>query len=226
MRREFVSIDAVVFDAYGTLFDTASAARRHAAHLGERWTSLAQIWRDKQLQYTWLRGLSGQWADFWTVTSEALDFAMGSLNLADPVLRAGLMRTYLTPGAFPDVADALQHLHQSGKRVGILSNGSSTMLDGAVQHAGLGGMLSVVLSVDTVQTFKPHPKVYQLAVDAFELPAHRILFVSSNGWDAWSAKAFGFRVVWCNRSEQTPERLPCPPDQTVQGLASLPSLLL
>ncbi|MDE2253687.1 MAG: haloacid dehalogenase type II [Betaproteobacteria bacterium] len=225
MRPELISIDAVVFDAYGTLFDTASAARHHAAHLGERWTSLAQLWRDKQLQYTWLRALSGQWADFQTVTSEALDFAMESLGLVDTNLHADLMHAYLTPDPFPDVADTLQRLQQSGKRLGILSNGSAPMLAAAVQHAGLEGLLSAVLSVDRVQTFKPHRGVYQLAVDTFELPAHRMLFVSSNGWDAWCAKAYGFRVAWVNRGGLTPERLPASPDQTIPGLAPLPSLL-
>jgi 2-haloacid dehalogenase len=220
-------IRACVFDAYGTLFDVAAAARGAADALGvETVAPLAQLWRDKQLQYSWLRAVTGRHADFWQVTGDALDYALAALGLgSDPALRERLMRLYLTLDAYPEVPAALREVRAAGCATAILSNGTPAMLDAAVAHAGLGDLFDHMLSVEAVGVYKPHPKVYQLACDRLGLAPEAILFVSSNGWDAWSASAFGFRVAWCNRQGLARERLPGAPDHELRSLADLPPLL-
>ena len=215
---------ACVFDAYGTLFDYASAAARCNAALGSSSDQLTRLWREKQLQYTWLRSLQGQYADFWQVTGDALDFALESLGFNDPNLRDQLMESYLTLQTFPEVSEVLERLKSKGIKTAILSNGSHRMLRAAVSNARIEPLLDAVLSVDEVGVYKTHPKVYQLAVDRLEIEPRRIWFQSSNAWDAWAASAFGMRVAWCNRYGQCPERLPGFPDVEVRSLLDLPFL--
>jgi len=224
-NEPLAGVQACVFDAYGTLFDFASAARGCADVLGDGIDRLTALWRDKQLQYTWLRALQGRHADFWQVTGDALDFALATLGIDKPGLRGRLMDLYLRLDAFPEVPDVLRHLRNAGMRTAILSNGSPTMLDAVVKTSGLDALLDAVLSVEAVGVYKPHPKVYQLAVDRLAVPAAAIAFQSSNAWDAYAASAFGMRVVWCNRYGAQPERLPGAPDRTVRSLAELPSLV-
>ena len=226
MNNDRLKVRACVFDAYGTLFDFASAAAGCRDVLGEKAATLTALWRDKQLQYTWLRGLQGRHADFWQVTSDALDFSMESLGIADPILRARLLNLYRTLQCFPEVPQVLKDLKQAGFVTAILSNGAPAMLADAVKGAGLGGLLDHVLSVEQVGVFKPHPSVYQLALDTLGLPADEIAFQSSNAWDAHAASAFGMRVVWCNRYAQRRERLPGSPDREIRSLAELPALLI
>jgi 2-haloacid dehalogenase len=218
-------IRACVFDAYGTLFDFASAAAGCRDLLGDKAATLTALWRDKQLQYSWLRGLQGRHADFWQVTGEALDFALETLGIAGAVLRERLMNLYLSLDAFPEVPDALRRVKAAGLRTAILSNGSPAMLEAVVKHAGLAGFFDAVLSVEEAGVYKPHPKVYQLAVDRLGIEPAAIAFQSSNGWDAYAASAFGMRVVWCNRYGQGRERLPGKPDREIASLAELPGLL-
>jgi 2-haloacid dehalogenase len=218
-------IKACVFDAYGTLFDFASAARRCRDVLGDDVERLTVLWRDKQLQYTWLRSLQGRHADFWQVTGDALDYALATSRIDQPGLRARLMDLYLTLDAFPEVPGVLAALKQAGLRTAVLSNGSPAMLDSVVRNAGLEALLDDVLSVEQVGVYKTHPKVYQLAVDRLGVPAASIAFQSSNAWDAYAASAFGMRVVWCNRYGQQPERLPGRPDHEIKTLAELPALV-
>jgi 2-haloacid dehalogenase len=218
-------IRACVFDAYGTLFDFASAARRCRDVLGDDVDRLTALWRDKQLQYTWLRSLQGRHADFWQVTGDALDHTLATLRLGAPALRDRLMNLYLTLEPFPDVPAVLARLRQAGLPIAILSNGSPRMLDAVVRNARLGSLIDHVLSVEEVGVYKTHPKVYQLAVDRLGLPGAAISFQSSNAWDAYAASAFGMRVVWCNRYAQQPERLPGQPDCVVGSLAELPAVL-
>jgi 2-haloacid dehalogenase len=213
-------IEACVFDAYGTLFDYASAAARCRDVLGDRLDALNALWREKQLQYTWLRALQGRHADFWQVTGDALDFALETLGLGEAQLRARLMDLYLTLDAFPEVPDVLRRLKAAGLKTAILSNGTPDMLEAAVGNAGIGHLLDAVLSVEAVSVYKPHPKVYHLAVDRFGIPAASISFQSSNAWDAYAAAAFGMRVVWCNRYGQRPERLPGRPNYEIRSLRS------
>lgn len=218
-------IRACVFDAYGTLFDVSSAAAQAKDALGGKWQPLAELWRAKQLQYTWLRSLAGRHADFWQVTGEALDFAMASLALDDPALRERLMQLYLSLSAYPEVGDTLTRLKAAGLKLAILSNGSPKMLSAAVDNAGIAKLLDAVLSVEDVGTYKPHPSVYRLAVDRLGVKADEICFVSSNGWDAFSARAFGLRVIWCNRFGQAAERIPERPDAEISTLSALPEIV-
>ena len=192
-----LDVDACVFDAYGTLFDFNS----------------------------WLRGLAGHHADFWQVTGEALEFALATLNLERPGLHERLMNLYLQLATYPEVPEALRRLKLTGRKLAILSNGTPAMLEAVVNSAGLHRMFDAVLSVEEVGVYKPHPSVYGLACDRLELAPSRVCFLSSNAWDAFSAKAFGMRVVWCNRFGQAPERIPATPDGEISELGALPDLL-
>ena len=218
-------IRACVFDAYGTLFDYASAAARCRDVLGDRFDRLVTLWRDKQLQYTWLRATQNRHVEFWRVTGDALDFVLETLGIDDRALRERLMNLYLTLNAFPEVPDTLSRLKALGLKTAILSNGAPAMLEAVVGNAKIGSLLDAVLSVEEVGVYKPHPKVYQLAVDRLAVDAKEILFLSSNAWDAYAASAFGFRVAWCNRYGQRPERLPGKPDYEIKSLAEIPALI-
>ena len=221
----FDDIGACVFDAYGTLLDFNSAVERRRDRIGERADELSALWRQKQLQYTWLRSLMGRFVDFWHVTGEALEFSMRQVGLDDPALRAELMQLYLSLDPYPDARDCLERVKRAGTRTAILSNGSMTMLVAAVKNAGLDDLVDAIFSVDRTEIFKPHHSVYQMPVDELKLPAQRICFLSANGWDAHGAAAFGFRTAWINRSGQTPESLPGDLQAELSSLAELPALL-
>jgi 2-haloacid dehalogenase len=225
MSKTIDGVRACVFDAYGTLFDFGSAAARCQDELGASASALTTLWRDKQLQYTWLRAVQQRHADFWTVTSDALDYALETLGIGSPPLRDRLLNLYLNLDAFPEVPATLRALKERGLVTAILSNGTPKMLESAVRGAGLTPALDLVLSVEEVGVFKPDPRVYQLAVDRLGVTASAICFQSSNAWDAYAASAFGMRVVWCNRYGQRAERLPGRPDAEVRSLAELPELL-
>ena len=218
-------VQGCVFDAYGTLFDFAAAARNCRDVLGYNIDRLTALWRDKQLQYTWLRAAQGRHADFWQVTGDALDFALETLGVTKPGLRDRLMSLYLTLDPFPEVSSVLARLKAAGLQTAILSNGSPAMLDAAVKAARFETLLDAVLSVEDVGVYKPHPRVYQLAVDQLGIPASAITFQSSNAWDAYAASAFGMQVVWCNRYGQRRERLPGSPNREIKSLAELPALV-
>lgn len=225
MTQDAITVRACVFDAYGTLFDFASAAARCADVLGDKATAVTTLWRDKQLQYTWLRSLQNRHADFWQVTGDALDFTLETLGIADPAVRDRLMNLYRTLDCFPEVPDVLTRLKKAGFATAVLSNGAPAMLADAVAGAKLGNLLDHVVSVEEVGVFKPHPLVYQRAADRLGMPASAISFQSSNAWDAYAASALGMRVVWCNRYGQRRERLPGAPDHEIRTLAELPALL-
>ena len=221
----FTGIRACLFDAYGTLFDFASAAARCPGVPEHQRSLLTSIWRDKQLQYSWLRTIQGRYVDFWQVTGDALDFALETLEIDNPDVRQALLDLYLTLDAFPEVPDTLMWLRQSGFKTAILSNGSPAMLDAAVSGAGLAALFDAVLSAASVRSYKTHPTVYQYALDQLGLPPGAISFQSSNAWDAHAASEFGMRVVWCNRYGQRREHLPGSPDHEISTLAELPRLL-
>jgi 2-haloacid dehalogenase len=218
-------IGACVFDAYGTLFDYASASARCKGTLGADWQGFSDLWRRKQLEYTWLRSMMGRHTDFWHVTGEALDYTLEVFKREDPALRALLMQQFLNLDAYPEVPDMLRQLKAKNVRTAILSNGSPTMLTAAVNSAGLTPLLDASLSVESVAIFKPHPSVYQLVVDKLNVPANRVYFLSSNGWDAAGAAAFGFRAIWVNRTGAPLEKLPAKPERQIRSLAELPALL-
>lgn len=223
--QKIEGIEACVFDAYGTLLDFNSAVMQCRDEIGDDAERLSDIWRQKQLQYTWLRSLMGTHADFWQVTGEALDFALAATGIENADLRARLMALYRELDTFEEVSDTLTRLKAGGMRTAILSNGSPEMLDAAAAASGIDALLDAVLSVEDVGIYKPDPRVYQLAVDRLGVAKQNICFMSSNGWDAAGAGAFGFRVVWVNRYRQPVEHLPARPDVILDTLAPLPGLL-
>lgn len=222
-------IKIVVFDAYGTLFDVAAAARRAAEEPGREafaahWPKIASDWRLKQLQYSWLRAVTGAHDDFWAVTQEALDWALEASKIDDAELRETLLALYWELDAYPEVPQMLATLKSHGLKTAILSNGSPDMLKGAVQSADIGGFLDGVLSVEQVGVFKPARVVYDLVGATFAVEPDQVLFVSANGWDAAAATGYGFRTVWVNRARDPVDRLPWRPDQTISDLTSIPDL--
>ena len=213
---------ACVFDAYGTLFDFLSASKRCRDALGAKADALGQLWRTRQLEYSWLRSLMGVHADFWQVTGEALDFSMASLGIEDRALRDRLMDLFLNIEAFGDARTVLEALKRARRPAAILSNGSPKMLKAAVKSAGVEGLLEHVISIEDAGIYKPHRTVYELVKRRMKLPAERICFVSSNGWDAAGAAHFGFRAVWANRGGAPRERLPGNLAAEIRSLEELP----
>ncbi|HEV8647665.1 MAG TPA: haloacid dehalogenase type II [Burkholderiales bacterium] len=218
------ALKALVFDAYGTLFDVHSVITECEALFPGKGASLSQLWRGKQLEYTWLRSLMGRYADFSAITRAALTTAcaMLRLELSEAAARR-LMDAYLVLKAFPDVMDTLSRLR--GRKLAILSNGSPAMLDAVVRHAGLDQVLDAVLSVDALRIFKPHPSVYAYAAERLQLPAGAVGFVSSNFWDVAGATSFGFRTFWINRTGVVPDDLGYQPAGVLSQLRELPALL-
>jgi 2-haloacid dehalogenase len=214
-------IRGYVFDAYGTLFDVHSVAEAGRALTSDP-LALSALWRQKQLEYTWLRSLMGRYEDFWAVTEAALRHALRRLAIpAGAADVARLMDAYNRLACFPEVPEALARL--AGRPRAILSNGAPRMLAAAVASSGLAGALEHVISVDRVRTYKPAPAVYALGPETLGVPAGELLFVSSNAWDVAGAKAFGYRVAWCNRGGAPEEELGLPADLVVSTLAELPA---
>jgi 2-haloacid dehalogenase len=225
MSPRLAPIDACVFDAYGTLFDVNSAAAQCRDALGPDADAFSATWRRKQLEYTWLRSLMGVHADFWQVTAEALDYACARHGIGDATLRERLLDIYRRLDAYPEVPAMLAGARAAGLKTAILSNGAPAMLQSAVEAAGIGALLDHVLSIEDVGIYKPHPRVYELAVDVLGVTAKRICFLSANGWDAAGAAQFGFRAVWINRAGEPRERLPAGPELELRDLAGLPDIV-
>jgi 2-haloacid dehalogenase len=214
------AIHGYVFDAYGTLFDVHSVVEAGRAITSDP-AALSIMWRQKQLEYTWLRSLMGRYEDFWSVTAAALRHAIGRLGLtATDAQAARLLDAYLSLACFPEVKDALTRLE--GRPRAVLSNGSPRMLDAAVASSGIGPLVQHVISVDRVKTYKPSPEVYALGPAVIGIPAGDLLFVSSNAWDVAGAKSFGYRVAWCNRLGAPDENLGVRADYVIGSLRELP----
>ncbi len=210
-----------VFDAYGTLFDVHAAIGRHRAAVGPDADRFSDLWRVKQLEYTWTHTLAGRYADFWALTQRALDFCFERFPAVDRSLRTGLLDAYLKLDAFPDAKALLGKLKARGDKTAILSNGAPAMLAAAVEAAGLKADLDAVLSVDTLKMFKPRMEVYALVTREFACKPAEVVFVSSNRWDAMGATAFGFRTVWINRAGNPDEYTDCPPVAVVSDLTGV-----
>jgi 2-haloacid dehalogenase len=225
MAAKIEDIGACVFDAYGTLFDVNAAAAQCRDALGDKADELSALWRTRQLEYTWLRSLMQEYVEFWQVTGDGLDYALAVLGIEDDALRQRLMDIYMRLDAYPEVKDVLTTLKAGGLKTAILSNGSPKMLAAAVENAGINEALDDTFSVDSIGIYKPHPSVYQMAVDGLDVSPERICFMSSNAWDAAAAANFGFRVVWVNRFGQPQERIPGDPEQVIKTLEALPPLL-
>lgn len=223
-------IRVAIFDAYGTLFDVNAAARALAEEPGREsfarvWQQVSRDWRMKQLNYTWLRAVTGAHADFWRVTEDGLDWALEAAGLADAELRQRLLALYRTLDAYPEVPEMLHRLKELRLATGILSNGTPDMLDAAVEQAGVGELLDSILSVEAVGMFKPAREVYDLVGRTFGVPAADVLFVSSNGWDAACAAGYGFQTLWVNRSNEPMERMPWKPKWVRADLSQVPEIV-
>lgn len=212
---------AYIFDAYGTLFDVHAAVRRHAADIGPDGQLLSEVWRAKQLEYSWVRTLMGAYVDFWQLTEQALDFALLKVPSADPTLRSKLLEAYWCLDCYPEVPAVLRGLKDSGARLAILSNGSPAMLEAAVRSAGLDLILDEIFSVDSVRRFKTDQSVYDLVASSWRLYPEAISFQSSNRWDIAGAAKFGCRTVWINRSGQPDEYKDLPPSLILPSLEGL-----
>ncbi|MEP1933163.1 MAG: haloacid dehalogenase type II [Roseibium sp.] len=215
---------AYVFDAYGTLFDVHAAVRKHAAKLGPDAQKLSSIWREKQLEYSWVRALMGQYKDFWQLTQEGLDTAFALVPSADKSLRDDLLGAYWELDCYPEVPQVLTDLKATGAKIAILSNGSPDMLDAAVKASGLTDLFDEIFSVDELQTFKADPQVYEMVTTSFRIYPEEISFQSSNRWDVAGAVAFGFRTVWMNRANMPDEYLDLAPKAVLADLTGLAAL--
>lgn len=209
-----------VFDAYGTLFDVHAAILR-CGETGPDAERLSEIWRSKQLEYSWTLTLAGHYADFWTLTERALDFALARVPAVDKGLRTRLLDAYFKLDAFPDARAALRALKAKQHKTGILSNGSPSMLKGAVDAAGIGPELDAVLSVDALKMFKPRPEVYKLVTDHYRCRPSDVVFVSSNRWDVMAAVSVGFHALWVNRGKMPNEYADFPPERVLNDLSGV-----
>ncbi len=212
---------AVIFDAYGTLFDVHSAVGRHMAQVGPDAARFSEVWRTKQLEYSWVLSLAGHYEPFWTLTERALDYAFARFPSVDRSIRPLLLEAYRTLDAYPDVRPTLHALRAQGLQTGILSNGDPGMLKAAVDSANLAGDLDLVLSVDAVQVFKTSPRSYDLVLQTLSITAEEVVFVSSNRWDIAGAAAFGFTPIWVNRLGLPNEYAELPASAVIASLHGL-----
>jgi len=217
-------LSTFVFDAYGTLLDINAAIARHRQAVGPDADRLAEIWRTKQLEYSWTLTLAGRYVDFWTLTERALDHALARLPSVPPALKSPLLEAYLRLDAFADAARTLRELKRRGHRTAILSNGSPPMLDAAVAAAGFSSALDAVLSVESVGVYKPDPRVYGLVTETFKVAPSAVTFVSSNRWDVMGATSFGWRAVWINRHGAADEYAEAAPVKVLADLTTLLSM--
>jgi 2-haloacid dehalogenase len=215
---------AFVFDAYGTLFDVHSAIARHRDACGPDADRLSDMWRTKQLEYTWTLTLAGRYEDFWTLTRRALNYAMARYASVPQDVKPALLDAYFSLGAFPDAVPCLMALRERGQRTAILSNGSPDMLAAAVDGAGMRPRLDAVFSVDAIRLYKPRREVYALAAEGLRAAPQDIVFVSSNRWDVMGAAEFGFAAVWVNRGGMPEEYAEAPPMRVIANLSALPDL--
>ncbi|ALV29644.1 haloacid dehalogenase type II [Pannonibacter phragmitetus] len=216
---------AYVFDAYGTLFDVHAAVRKHAAKLGPDAQTFSFVWRQKQLEYSWVRALMQRYEDFWVLTEQALDTTFNLFPSADRGLRADLLNAYWALDCYPEVPEVLTSLKQAGARLAILSNGTPSMLESAAKAAGITELLDEIFSVHDLRTYKTDPRVYELVTNHFRVYPEAISFQSSNRWDIAGATAYGFRTVWMNRTTQPDEYPDLAPSAVLSDLTGLPFLV-
>jgi 2-haloacid dehalogenase len=216
-----MTIRAYAFDAYGTLFDVHAAIRRHAAAIGPDADALSALWRAKQLEYTWVRTLAGRYRDFWSLTQEALDFALARFPAVDPAIRQRLLDAYWRLEAYPDALAARERLRRAGHEIALFTNGTFAMADAAANAAAIAPLVDLIVSVDDLRMFKARPEVYaHLCGRMGRLPAE-VCLVSSNRWDVAGAVAFGMPAVWVNRTGQPDEYADLPPGRMLAGLEGL-----
>ncbi len=214
MKKESIYI----FDAYGTLFDVDSASRSLSKKLGSNWINLSTLWRQKQLEYSWLRNSMQSYENFWEITQNALDYALVSLKINDKNLRAELLDLYFKIESYKEVNNFLINVKRNNIKTCILSNGNYEMLNSAVKNAKLDLLIDKILSVDTCKVYKPSKEVYQLVLDEFNQEKDKYIFFSSNCWDIHGASLFGLKTVWVNRINKIDDNLPGKPDFIINKL--------
>jgi 2-haloacid dehalogenase len=214
-------IRAYAFDAYGTLFDVHAAIRRHAAAIGPEADALSALWRAKQLEYTWVRTLAGRYRDFWSLTQEALDFALARFPAVDPAIRQKLLDAYWRLEAYPDALAALERLRRAGHEIAIFTNGTFAMADAAANAAAIAPLVDLIVSVDDLHMFKARPEVYANLCERMGLLPTEVCLVSSNRWDVAGAVSFGMPAVWVNRTGMPDEYADLPPGRVLAGLEGL-----
>ena len=207
-----------IFDAYGTLFDVDHACKEMAIQLGDNWDKLSSIWRQKQLEYSWLHNSMNEYVSFWKITKNSLEYAMNSLSMNSVKIKNELLDLYFKIGAFEEVEEVLKKIKKNKIETAILSNGSYDMLNSAVKNSKFDELISEVISVDECKKFKPHRDVYNLVIDKFKINKKTCIFFSSNCWDIHGASNFGFQTVWVNRKKNIDELLPGQVDDQVQSL--------
>jgi 2-haloacid dehalogenase len=226
MAVAFSGIEACVFDAYGTLFDVHAPLARMSERIGEKAAQVSQLWRQKQLEYTWLRSLMREHADFWSITNDALDYALAAFGINDPVVHEKLLDLYLALEAYPDARECLETLARRGIPAAVLSNGTPAMLEAAARSANLRELIGEIISVEEVGVFKPDPRVYGRALARLSVTApESILFVSANTWDAQGARCFGFNVARIDRFGVRDENLPGRPQVVLKSLSDVGNLI-
>lgn len=218
-------IKLCVFDAYGTLFDINSVTKHYCNELGDISEQFSNLWRSKQLEYTWLRSLMNRYDNFWCITEESLNYALDYFNIKNDFLKINLLKAYENINCYEEVPTTLSKLKERGISTAILSNASPNMLNMAIKNSKIDSHIDSCLSVDSLKIYKPHPTVYNLILEKYNLNKNEILFVSSNSWDVAGAKSFGFNVSWINRFNSKKEVLPFEPDIELKSLMDLPNIL-
>ena len=218
------NIKAIIFDAYGTLFDVNSAAEKCKERLGDKWEGFANYWRTTQLEYTWLRSLMRRHKDFWQITEDSLDKSMNFYNI-DNTMRSELLNLYKVLSPFTEVRDALNKLKQSNYKLAILSNGTPDLLNELVVSNGLKDIFDDIFSVEEVGIFKPDSKVYDLPINKYNIEKNEVLFLSANTWDVSGAGNYGYNTVWVNRNNNIFDKLDFKPNQQISNLSELLDLI-
>ena len=218
------NIKAIIFDAYGTLFDVNSAAKKCKNKIGEKWESFANYWRTTQLEYTWLRSLMGRHQDFWKVTEQSLDKSMKVFRVAES-MRNELLDLYKVLSTFPEVKETLKKLKEKNYKLSILSNGTPSLLKQLVSSNNLESIFDDVLSIEEVKIYKPHPNVYNIPIKKYRIEKNQFAYLSSNTWDVSAAGNFGFNAVWVNRNKNIFDNLDYKPITEINNLSDLNNLL-
>ena len=218
------NIKVIIFDAYGTLFDVNSAAKKCKNKIGEKWEPFSNYWRTTQLEYTWLRSLMGRHQDFWEITEESLDKSMKIFKI-DRSMKDELLDLYKVLSTFPEVKETLKKLKEKNYKLAILSNGTPSLLKELVSSNNLESIFDDVLSIEEVKIYKPHPNVYNIPIKKYQIEKNQFAYLSSNTWDVSAAGNFGFNAVWVNRNKNIFDNLDYKPITEINNLSDLNNLL-
>ena len=218
------NIKVIIFDAYGTLFDVNSAAKKCENQIGEKWELFSNYWRTTQLEYTWLRSLMGKHKDFWKITEDSLNKSMKVFKI-DTSMKKQLLDLYKILQTFPEVKDTLKKLKENKYKLAILSNGTPSLLNELVISNNLKDFFDDVLSIEEVETYKPHSKVYNIPIKKYQIKKNQVLYLSANSWDVSGAGNYGYNVIWVNRNKNIFDELDYKPKNEIKSLNELMSLL-